>query len=524
MAATRWFPPTLGVLVLLGVWSLAAFVGGTSRHVIPQPVTVVRTMIIDGFYLPSLQTTGWEAFRGFLFGNIAALLLAAICILAPTTQRALTRLAAASYCAPAVAIGPLLAVLLSPDMAKVIISALSVLFTTMLGSMLGLSSAPSSALDLIHVTGGNRVFALLRVRVRAAVPAVVAAIGLSAPAALLGAIVGEYLGGDSGLGVNMVQAQQALEVPRTWALALLSTAVAGLVFLVVSLVGRRFRFVSVTSELTGLDRPRSPGRRARGEHGPAWRIGAGVLRVVSAVAGTCLVWWLLVTGLGLDPYIAKTPWQVISYLASGSDAAAHRQLILAGLGTTMRDAIAGYVVGTVLAVILAALMLSSRFADAMFMPVALALRSIPLVAMTPLVALIFGRGLLGVTVLATTITAVPTLVNVVAALREIPAPANDLLHAYAMDWGRAMFTVRLRYALPALAASARMAIPGALLGAVLAEFLVTGQGLGQLIAMATINSDFITLWTAVSVVTGVSVVLYSLLSRLENVAMRRLAA
>lgn len=515
--STRWFPAVLGVLVLLGCWSIAAAVGGTSRHVIPQPVTVVRTMIADGFYLASLRTTGWEAVRGFLIGNIIALVLAAICLLAPASRNALTRLAAASYCVPAVAIGPLLAVLLSPDQAKVIISALSVVFTTMVGAVLGLSSATESALDLVHVSGGSRWFALLRVRIRAAAPAVIAAIGLSAPAALLGAIVGEYLGGDQGLGVDLVQAQQALEVPRTWALAVLATGVAGLAYLLVSLVGRRFRFVAVTSEVAA-----GPALDPRSARAPAGRWGMGLLRIVAAVVGTGLVWWALLKASGLDPYLAKTPAQVLDYLVGGPDAGAHRGQILGGLATTLRDALSGYLVGTVLAVLLAAAMLASPFVEAMFMPVALALRSIPLVAMTPLVALVFGRGLLGVTVLATTITLVPTLVNVVAGLREVPAPALDLAHAYALGWARSMFTVRLRYALPALAMSARIAIPGALLGAVLAEFLATGHGLGQLIALATINSDFLALWATVTVVVAVSVVLFSVLSWLETATARRL--
>jgi sulfonate transport system permease protein len=507
-AATGTFPVLLGLVVLLGVWELAALAGGTKRHVIPQPGTVLATMTRDHFYGASLATTGWEAARGFLIGNVIALLLASVCVIVPAARRTLTRLAAASYCAPAVAIGPLFVVLLDPDKAKVIISALSVVFISMTGAVLGLSSAPKSALELVHVTGGRRMFALLRVRLRAAVPTTAAAIGLSAPAALLGAIVGEYLGGDRGLGVAMVQAQQSLEVPRAWALALLATLVSGAAYVVISLIARRFDFAVVTSEMSG------PAMDAGSRRGPLKLLGG----IVAAVAGTGLVWWGLVKSLGLDPYLAKTPQQVISYLASG----AHQHVIGASLLTTLRDAGTGYLVGTVIAVVAAALLLGSQFAEAMFLPIALALRSIPLVAMTPLVALVFGRGLVSVTVLASTITLVPTVVNVVTALRRVPEPAQDLLHVYDLGPLRSMISVRMRYAVPALAASARLAIPGALLGAVLAEFLVTGDGLGQLIAVSTINSDFLALWSAVAVVTIVSVTLYSVLSQLEDTFSRRL--
>ncbi|WP_028933877.1 ABC transporter permease [Pseudonocardia spinosispora] len=511
----RWFPATLGVAVLLGVWSIAAAMGGTRRHVVPAPTAVLDKLVADGFYLESLLTTGWEALRGFLIGNVIALALAAVCLLLPATRPTLTRLAAASYCAPAVAVGPVLAVLLDADQAKVIISALSVLFITMLGAVLGLSSATTSALELVHVTGGSPVFALLHIRVRAAVPALVASVGLSAPAAVLGAIVGEYLGGDSGLGVALVQAQLALEVSRVWALALLATAVAGAAYLVVAFLGHRFRFTAVTNETAESRRALEP------TGGLGARFVSGLGRIALALVGTVVLWWGLLVVFGLDPYLAKSPAQVFDHLA-GEGSGEHRTVILDGLLVTLRDAGAGYVVGTVLAVLLAVLMLSSPFVEAMFLPIALALRSIPLVAMTPLVALVFGRGLLGVTVLATTITLVPTLVNLVAALREVPAPALDLIRAYSVGWVRAMVTIKLRYALPALAVSARIAIPGALLGAVLAEYLATGDGLGTLISVSTINSDFATLWAAVVVVTAVSVVLFSLLTWLESAATRRL--
>jgi ABC-type nitrate/sulfonate/bicarbonate transport system permease component len=516
-AGNRWLPAALGVAVLLACWTLAALLGGGSRHVVPLPTDVVRTMISDGFYLPSVAVTGWEALRGFIAGNLIALAMATVCLLVPATELGLTRIAAASYCAPAVAVGPVLSVLLSQDQAKVIIAALSVLFTTLLGTVYGLAQTPASALDLVHVTGGNRWFALTRVRVRAAMPAIIAALGLSAPSALLGAIVGEYLGGDRGLGVALVQAQQALEVPRTWALALLSTGLAGLMYLVISLLGRRLRFVAVTSEAA-----QAPGRNERGTARTTLPGIAGVTgKALAATAGTVLIWWAVVTVPRLDPYLAKTPMQVIVYLVGDPEAA---KSIPAALGVTLRDALGGYLAGTVLAVLLALFMLSSRFAEAMVLPVALALRSIPLVAMTPLIALIFGRGLLGVTVLATSITLVPTLVNVVAALHVVPAPAIELTRAYAMGWTRSMVTVRLRYALPALAVSARIAIPGALLGATLSEYLVTSTGLGGLISVATSNSDFDALWAAVVVVTTVSVVLFSGLTWLENIALRRLVS
>jgi ABC-type nitrate/sulfonate/bicarbonate transport system permease component len=65
-----------------------------------------------------------------------------------------------------------------------------------------------------------------------------AALRIAAPAAVLGAIIGEYLGAERGLGVSMINSQQALEVSRTWAIALVATAVAGVGYGITALVGR----------------------------------------------------------------------------------------------------------------------------------------------------------------------------------------------------------------------------------------------------------------------------------------------
>jgi ABC-type nitrate/sulfonate/bicarbonate transport system permease component len=71
--------------------------------------------------------------------------------------------------------------------------------------------------------------------------------------------------------------------------------------------------------------------------------------------------------------------------------------------------------------------------------------------------------------------------------------------------------------------SARIAIPGALLGATIAEYLITLWGLGWVISMSLVNSDLITLWTAVTVLTVTAVGLFSVLTWLESVAMRGMA-
>ncbi|MHB1171107.1 MAG: ABC transporter permease [Lacisediminihabitans sp.] len=506
----------LGLAVLLGIWIIAASTVGTTAKIIPQPWTVVQALFSDGFYVDSLSSTWWEAIRGFLFGNIAAIVAGATGILWPRLRGFIMQMAAATYSAPAVAIGPILIVFVDSDTTKVVISALSVFFISASGILLGLSSASVSSLELVHAMGGSTLFGLRKVRLRFAVPAAAAGIALSAPGALLGAIVAEYLGGDRGIGVAMVQAQQAFEVPRTWALALLATLISAAGYIAVSLVARRFSFEMINNDA-------AIGRAALLVKRQGWRrIAVPSGKLAAGVAIVCAFWYAVFWVLHLDNYLAKTPGDILAFLTVSDGAAEHRSIIFGALGITLRDAAVGYVAGSAVAIVAAIAIQFSPMAEAMFMPIAMTLRSIPLVALTPLVGLVFGRDLVGVTVLTATITFVPTLVNLSVGMKQVPRSAEDLLHAYGMGW-KQVVVVRTMFALPSLVTSARIAIPGAILGAVLAEYLATATGLGHLIALSSANSDFSTLWAAVTVTTVISVIFYALLSRLESAALRRLS-
>ncbi len=510
----RWLPPLTGVLSLLLVWELIARTIAEGRHIVPTLPDVVTAMVTDGFYSAGVVTTLWEAARGFFWGNLAALIVAAICLLIPPLRNILTRLAMATYSTPTIAIAPLLIVLFSADGAKVSMAGLSVFFPTLLGVLVGLEGGPKSALEFVHVSGGSQVFALARIRLRAAVPEIAAALSLAAPAAVVGAMIGEYLGGDQGLGVVMVQAQQSLNVAQAWAVAVEATAISTFAYLLIGAIAKRLAYTATSTEFSVTATVRSKG---------VGQIALGALRVIASLTVVLLLWYALVRFSGLDPYLAKTPDQVWSFLTTGPNAGTHRDLIFSGLAKTLSDASVGYVAGTIAALIAAVIFLNSSLIEGMFLPVVMTIRAVPLVAMTPIIALVFGRGVLTVAVLAGAVTFVPTLVIVLAALRAVPKPAVDLMHVFSVGWVRSLFSIRLAYAIPALAASARVAIPGSILGAVLVEILVTGNGIGYTVATSIGNSEYVTLWTALAVLSLVTALIYMLLSRVESMLLTRIA-
>ena len=136
------------------------------------------------------------------------------------------------YCLPLIATAPILQIIFAGDRAKIAVAAQSVFFTTLVGVTLGLRSADPQLLDPGARQRGQRLAAqLVRVRLRSAIPGVFAGLKIAAPAAVLGAVIGEFLGGTRGIGVAMIASQQSFNVSRTWGLGVVLTSISAAAYL-----------------------------------------------------------------------------------------------------------------------------------------------------------------------------------------------------------------------------------------------------------------------------------------------------
>jgi ABC-type nitrate/sulfonate/bicarbonate transport system permease component len=243
---------------------------------------------------------------------------------------------------------------------------------------------------------------------------------------------------------------------------------------------------------------------------------------VLSIVVICGVWQLLVKGLGLDPFLTRGPLDVWKYLTDPANGA-ERSLLWDASKITGLDAVIGLVGGALAALLTAVAFTLWRGVEQTLLPIAMALRAVPLVAMTPLIALIFGRGLLAVTVIAGIVTFFPVLVNVSLALRSVPRSSLDLMRAYGASSYSTLFRVQLPSALPSLFAALRVAAPLALVGALLAEWLATGKGLGYLMLAAVTTFELDRMWAGVTIVTVASIALYTLISIAEQLTLARYA-
>ena len=257
------------------------------------------------------------------------------------------------------------------------------------------------------------------------------------------------------------------------------------------------------------------------EHPALRRAGRILGSLLVGLAATTIIWVLFVTVVKTEPLVTKSPAAVWRYFTSDAKAAHNRALMLHQLGVTLRDALLGYVSGTVMAVVVASLFVLRRGFEATAMPIAMVLRSVPLVAIVPVLTLVFGRDILAVTVISGIITFFPSLVNVTFGLRSVPPQGLDLMKAYGSSPTRTLLTVRLPYAMPSLFASMRIGVPGAVIGALLAEWLATGKGLGYYMLKAQSLFDYTGIWAAVAVLTFTTLVLYAIVGLIETPVLAR---
>jgi ABC-type nitrate/sulfonate/bicarbonate transport system permease component len=250
-----WAIGVLGTIAAIAIWwvlavTVFAQVGARpdgSGGAIPTPFGVLSQMLSDGFdfYWRNARVTLAEAGLGYFWGNLLALVLAAVVLVFPLTENLITQIAVITYCIPIVAIGPIISLVLGspksgePALTAVTLAGLSVFFTTIVGALVGLKSADRSSLDIVTVYGGGRLKQLSKVQLISALPGILSALRIAAPAAFLGAILGEYVSrGDGGFGPAMVAAQQSLEIERVWGVALVSGLLAGAGYALIGLIAR----------------------------------------------------------------------------------------------------------------------------------------------------------------------------------------------------------------------------------------------------------------------------------------------
>ena len=512
--------PVLQVLAIAALWEVVARTLLWRWHALPPPLAVLAELWRARADLyPHLIATGREAMAGYLWGNGAAILLAVVAFLLPRIEPILGRVALTIYCLPLLVLAPILQILFSNTMPMIILSGLFVLFTTFVAALVGLREVEQQHLTVIRACGGTKLDELRRVRFIAWLPGLLGGLSQAAPAAVVGAMVGEYMGSTTGLGVAMVYAQSSFQVERTWALCLLATALALTAFGLVKGIGwwltpwARDQRPIIISAVT-----RAP------VSGRGWLRLAGRLGIYLAVAAAGIgLWYFFIRVFSLDPYFAKTPGDLWTYLISDPDAGDHRGQFFQPTLVTLGHAGGGLLLGFCLALLTVVLVRFWRALEGALIPYLVLIASVPVAAMIPIITLLCGINVWAVMTAVAMLTFLPTFITLLVGFKSAPQQGSDLVWVAGGSVWRAVWMVQFPFALPWLLTALKTAGPIAMGGSLLGEWLITGDGLAMLMQQGRSTGDYTAIWTTSIWIVLLSLGFYTLISAIETPVLSRLA-
>ena len=241
LAWRRRLLPLGAVLLFLLIWWQAVVQFEIKPFIAPSPVAVATVLVERfGILMTNLLPTAIEAVCGFLLGNIAAISLATVFVYRKTAEEALFPIAVMVNTIPVVAKAPILVLLLGNGMEpKIAIAAIICFFPTLVNMTRGLRDVRPEQLELMRILSATPREVFFRIRVPNALPYLFSALKIAASTAVIGAIVGEWIGSNVGIGALIIQATYNFDSPLLYATIVVGSTFSALFFGVISLAERR---------------------------------------------------------------------------------------------------------------------------------------------------------------------------------------------------------------------------------------------------------------------------------------------
>jgi ABC-type nitrate/sulfonate/bicarbonate transport system permease component len=497
-------PLVCGCGVLLGLWVVGGRAGWADGMVVTPAEAVQPIRDSTDVYLRATWATVSAALRGLLVGGCIAFLAALVAATVPALRRSITRLAAVANAAPWVAVAPVLLVVLGRNRGPTAVAAIAVFFFIFVSTSVGLGAAPAAAHDVATALGAGRARRVWSVQLPAAWPSVVDGLKLAAPAALAGAVFGEWYGAPRGLGVLLITGMQGARAPQLWSAALLAAACGLAAYAVLALA----RF-GVTRRYGGsITQSAQPVTRHR--RGQAWVVGVEALTVAALVALAVLAWWAWIELFDVSPLVVPRP------AAVWDDLVAAPGEYVAATAATLSTAAASFLIGTAAGLVAALAASRSRLLAGMTVPLVVVLAATPLVALFPLFARIFGYQPNTVRLLGAVLVFYPVFVYARSGLTSTRAATLDVCDALGGSGGTRFRRVVVPEAVPHIASGVRIAAGSAVIAAVVGEFLIGREGLGVEFSYSYQQLDLSRAFGAALVIVVVSVAVFAAAGWLER--------
>ena len=234
-AITRFASALAGLAVVLLLWEATVRVMGFPPVTLPTPSAVLKELFTEpGWYFDHTMYTLGTTLGGFVLAVVVGILLAVLIVSSPFFEHTFYPIIVAMNSVPKVAIAPLFVIWLGTGAEpKIAIGFLISVFAIIVDTVLGLRSVPQDVRDLGRVLKGTQLKVFMKIRFPIALPHIFSGMKVAVGLALVGAIVGEFVSSQKGLGYVILAAQGMFDTVRVFAavaiLALLGIGTFGLI-------------------------------------------------------------------------------------------------------------------------------------------------------------------------------------------------------------------------------------------------------------------------------------------------------
>ncbi len=231
-SATRWTFAVLAHIGLVLAWYLFVEIGQVPKFVMPSPQATLDALMNPNYsWWTNIAVTGTEIFGGYLIALVVGVLLALVFTWSRTLEALFLPLLVTLNMIPKVALGPLIIVWFKYGVFPNTLMAFSIaVFPILLTTARGLREIEPELLDLVKSLRGSRWQVFVKIQLPGALPYIFSGMKVGSILAVAGAIVGEFLGSDKGLGYLMLQVQVTLDTPAMFMAVILITVIGMLLY------------------------------------------------------------------------------------------------------------------------------------------------------------------------------------------------------------------------------------------------------------------------------------------------------
>nr|VFK41873.1 MAG: NitT/TauT family transport system permease protein [Candidatus Kentron sp. SD]VFK47782.1 MAG: NitT/TauT family transport system permease protein [Candidatus Kentron sp. SD] len=226
--------------------------------------------------------------------------------------------------------------------------------------------------------------------------------------------------------------------------------------------------------------------------------------------GLILLWEIVDAVFEVKKIIAPAPHEIALAFVT------EWRALFKATGITMLESVLGFILGSLVAFMLAILFVYSSTLRIAIYPYAVALKSTPLIAIAPLLILWFGNGLLSKIVMAALVAFFPVLVNAVDGLTSVEKDALSLMRSLSASQWQIFWKIRFPHSLPFIFSSLKIASSLAVVGAVIGEFTGSTSGIGHLINTSSYYLDTDVMFAAILMISSGGIIFFGIVSLAEK--------